>query len=185
MPWRVSTVIAGCLVLADIATLYLMGHPLTCTCGHITLWSGDIGSNENSQQLADPDSFTHFTHGVLLFWALFPFRRVLSLPARFSLALLIEATWEVIENTPMVIDRYRAGTISLGYFGDSALNSSSDILFCVAGFLVATRLPWRWALVAIVGIEAVLAVTIRDGLLLNIVMLLFPIPAIRNWQLGR
>ena len=179
-----ALLVAG-LVAAGAVTLWAMGHPLFCRCGQIALWSGDIWSNQNSQQVADPYSFTHLTHGVLFFWGLYGLRRWIGLPWRLVVAMAIEVAWEIAENTPYVINRYREATISLDYVGDSVLNSTCDALFCLIGFAIASKLPGRAALAGIVVIEVVLALTIRDGLLLNIVMLLVPIPAVREWQAAR
>ena len=173
------------IVAGGAAALWLMGQPLICRCGVVALWSGDIWSNQNSQQFADPYSFTHITHGVLLFGALYPARRWLALGWRLVAVMAIEVAWEIAENTPYVINRYREATISLDYTGDSVLNSTFDALFCLLGFAIASRLPWRVAVAGIVVTEVVLALTIRDSLLLNIVMLVAPIPAIREWQAAR
>ena len=179
---RTGAVLVAAMIAAGAGALWLMGQPLSCRCGEIAVWSGDIWSNQNSQQVADPYSFTHITHGVLFFWALYALRRRPALSWRFVAAMAVEMSWEVAENTPMVINRYREATISLDYFGDSVLNSSFDALFCVVGFVVASRLPWRVAALGVVASEIVLALTIRDGLLLNIIMLLVPVTAIREWQ---
>lgn len=173
------------IIVGGALVLWAMGQPWVCDCGHVALWSGNIVSSENSQQVADPYSFTHIIHGVLFFWALLPLARWLTTSWRLVIATVVEVAWEITENTDWVINRYREATISLDYFGDSVLNSSFDAAFCVVGFLIAARLPTRVTLVGVVAIEAVLALTIRDSLLLNIVMLLFPIDAIREWQLAR
>ena len=183
-PGPAIALVAG-IVLVGALVLWAMGQPWVCQCGHVALWSGNIDSSENSQQVADPYSFTHLIHGVLFFWALVPLGRWIATSWRLVIATLVEVAWEVTENTDWVINRYREATISLDYFGDSVLNSTFDVVFCILGFAVATRLPGRAAVLGVIAIETVLALTIRDSLLLNIVMLLFPVDAIREWQLAR
>ena len=183
MSTRMRTVAVIALIFAALAATQLaMGRSAICPCGQIALWSGNIQSNQNSQMFADPYSLTHIEHGLLLFWAL----RLLwprgSLDLRLVAGVVVEALWEGIENSPLVIDRYRETTISLGYYGDSVLNSAGDVAFCIAGFLLASRIRGRTAAAVVLGLEAILLVTIRDNLLLNIVMLLWPIAAILNWQ---
>ena len=173
------------LVAVGALALWLMGQPVICKCGHIALWSGDIMSSQNSQQVADPYTFTHVTHGLLFYFALLPLARWLALSWRLVAAAAIEVAWEVAENTDAVINRYREATISLDYFGDSVLNSSFDALFCLVGFAIAARLPWRASVALIAIAEVGLALTIRDSLLLNIIMLLYPVDAIREWQMAR
>ena len=182
---RTGLCLVAAIILAAALILWAMGQPVLCRCGVIALWSGDIYSNQNSQQVADPYSFTHITHGVLFFFALLPLARWIGVPSRLVLATLIEVSWEIAENTDFVISRYREATISLDYFGDSVLNSSFDVLACVLGFALAARLPWRASVAGVVAIEVILALTIRDSLLLNIVMLLYPIEAVRQWQSAR
>ncbi len=172
------------LIAAMALGLWWMGQPVLCQCGHVALWSGDIWSSENSQQIADPYTFTHVVHGVLLFWLLAPTARWLALPWRLVAATVAEASWELFENTDAVINRYREATISLDYFGDSVLNSTFDVLFCLVGFAIAVRLSGRLAALLVFAIETTLTLTIRDSLLLNIVMLLYPLEAVRQWQLG-
>lgn len=185
---RSTTIRLVCIELAIVAllavTMLAMGRSLFCACDIIALWSGDIMSDQNSQQFADPYSFTHITHGVLLFWLV----RALWRSASFDLHLIavtaIEATWEAIENTDAVINRYRETTVSLGYYGDSVLNSVNDVAFCILGVLIASRISGRVGVFGIVAMEATLLFWIRDSLLLNIIMLFVPIEAIRRWQLG-
>jgi hypothetical protein len=165
-----------------------MGRVPICTCGTVKLWHGVVQSSENSQQLTDWYSLSHFIHGLIMYfvawllwrkWRLFGGR-----PARWALpiAVWVEAAWEVAENTPMVIDRYRAVTVSFGYSGDSVLNSTGDIACMILGFLAASRLPW-WASVAIAAaFELLTLYVIRDNLTLNVIMLFWPVEAIRQWQ---
>jgi hypothetical protein len=182
---RWSLVAIGVALVALAAAILLgMGRTPWYQAGPITLWYGDAWGPQNSQQLTDPYTFTHLTHGVLLYWLLQWVARGRSLPARGVLAVAAESAWEVLENTNTVIDRYRAVTMALGYYGDSVLNSVGDILACLIGFVCAARLPTRVTVTAAVVLEAALTVWIRDSLLLNIVMLLYPIDAVRTWQLG-
>ncbi len=173
------------LIVALSATLLLaMGRPLVYRHGPVRLWSGDVQSDQNSQQLTDPYTLTHVTHGVLLLGLVGLVCRRLPARTRVVVALALECSWEVFENTDAVIQRYRAATASLGYYGDSVLNSVGDILAVTLGCVLATRLP-VWLLVVGIGLlEGILAVWIRDNLTLNILMLLRPIEAIRRWQLG-
>lgn len=175
----------ACLIVALSATLLLaMGRPLVYGHGPVRLWSGDVRSDQNSQQLADPYTLTHVTHGVLLLGLVGLVGRRLPARTRVVVALALECAWEVFENTDTVIQRYRAATVSLGYYGDSVLNSVGDVLAAALGCALATWLPARLLVAGIVLLEGILAVWIRDNLTLNILMLLRPIEAIRRWQLG-
>jgi hypothetical protein len=161
-----------------------MGRPPAYRHGPLRPWSADVQSDQNSQQLADPYTLTHVTHGVLLFAVVGRLWRTLLTRTRVVVALGLECAWEVFENTDAVIQRYRAATVSLGYYGDSVLNSVGDILAAALGCALAAWLPVRLLVAGIVLLEAILAVWIRDNLTLNILMLLHPIEAIRRWQLG-
>lgn len=162
-----------------------MGRRLWCACGSLRPWSWDIWTSHNSQHLLDPYTFTHLLHGVLyyaLLWLIFHARW----PAvRALLALTAEVAWEVVENTNAVIESYRESTISLNYYGDSILNSLADVAAFALGYGAAMYLPRRVSVVAFVAIEVVLLSTIRDSLLLNLVMLLHPSEAIKTWQMAR
>lgn len=177
-----------CIEVAIVAllavTMLAMGRSFFCRCDIVTLWSGDIMSDQNSQQFADPYSFTHVTHGVLLYWLVRALWRSGPFRAHLVAVTIIEATWEAIENTDAVINRYRETTVSLGYYGDSVLNSMNDVAFCVLGVLIASRISGRVGVLGIVAMEAMLLFWIRDSLLLNIIMLFVPIAAIRDWQQG-
>ena len=166
------------------ATLAYLGRVWWCECGGAVPWAWDINSSHNSQHLLDPYTFSHVQHGLLLFWLLLPLSRSVGPRWRWFAALLIEAGWEVIENTPMVIERYRAGTISLDYYGDSIANSLSDLTACAAGYLLARRVGWRWGVAIYVLIELSMLALIRDSLLLNVLMLFYPLEAVRTWQAG-
>lgn len=172
-------IIAAITALAVIMLLAMQRPPI-CTCGTVELW-GEVGPKQ-SQMLADWYTPSHIVHGFLFYaigWALM--RRQL-VQLRLTLAMLVEAAWEIVENTPMVIDRYREATIALGYSGDSVLNSASDILMMAAGFMAARRLPvWASAMIVVV-LELVPLIVIRDNLTLNVWMLVAPNDAILNWQ---
>ena len=155
-----------------------------CSCGHVTPWSGDIKSSENSQQLFDPYTFTHVLHGFIFLGIAVLLMPQASAAWQFVAALSAEGIWEVIENTRWVIDRYRAETISLGYTGDTVLNSFGDMGACALGIVVARSLGFKWTLVLTGVIEGGLLLVIRDNLLLNIVMLFYPIEAVKAWQSG-
>ena len=173
--------LAAVLIVA-IAILLALGRPPICTCGTVALW-GRVGT-EQSQMLADWYSPSHIVHGFLFYLALRLAAPRWPVERRFLVALLVEAAWEIIENTPLIIDRYREATIALGYTGDSILNSASDIVMMALGFLAARKLP-LWASVALVlALELVPLFVIRDNLTLNVWMLLSPSDAIREWQAG-
>jgi hypothetical protein len=183
-PVWTDVAIAVAVVALGAWLLVAMGRPLTYGHGPVRLWSSDVQSDQNSQQLADPYTFTHVTHGVVLFWLVGLVGRSLPPGTRTILALALECAWEVLENTDLVIQRYRAATASLGYYGDSVLNSIGDVSAAAIGCALAAWLP-VWPLVAgIVIVEATLALWIRDNLTLNVLMLLRPIDAIRRWQIG-
>jgi hypothetical protein len=160
----------------------MLGRVWWCKCETWVPWSWNVWSVHNSQHVIDWYSFSHLQHG-LLFYGLF--RLALGSRARggrFLAAVSLEAAWEVLENSPIIINRYRAVTASLDYFGDTVINSAADIGCCILGYWIATRLP-AWATVALfVVVEVVMVVWIRDSLLLNVLMLTFPIEAVRQWQ---
>lgn len=179
-----AAVAAIVLLAATALLLYLMGRPPICTCGAIDLWVGEPNSSRTSQMLSDWYSPSHIVHGFLFFAGLWLVGRRWPLERRFLVALAIEAAWEIVENTPLIINRYREETAALGYTGDSVLNSMSDIAMMIGGFLVARRLP-VWASVAIVLVlELVPLFVIRDNLTLNVWMLLAPNEALKAWQSG-
>jgi hypothetical protein len=179
-PWITLVGVLGAMA----AQLRFQGRFWRCTCGYILAWSGNVNSSDNSQQLFDPYSFTHVLHGFMFIGAVHLLWPRLSEVWKIVAALSLEAVWEVIENTSFIINRYRSETISHGYVGDTILNSFGDIMACALGAVVAWRLGVKKTLIVTVLIEAALLVTVRDSLLVNIIMLLYPIDAIRQWQAG-
>jgi hypothetical protein len=175
-------IILVAVLAATLAIMWAMGRPPLCACGTVELW-GEVGPKQ-SQMLADWYSPSHIIHGFLFYLLLASVWSGAPIEQRFLVALLLETAWEIVENTPIVIDRYREATIALGYSGDSILNSLSDIVMMAIGFLAARRLP-AWASVAIVLLlELVPLIAIRDNLTLNVIMLLAPSEAILDWQAG-
>lgn len=170
--------------------LYAMQRPPICACGTVKLWHGAVESAENSQHLADWYTFSHITHGLIFYalahlfwrkWVVFD-----GAPARWALpiAVALEASWEILENSPMIIDRYRAVTVSFGYSGDSIVNSMADIGWMLLGFWIASRLPWKASIALVAAFELFTLAMIRDNLTLNVLMLVWPVDAIRVWQAG-
>ncbi len=161
---------------------YSIGRIPFCACG-VGLWTSSAWSTETSQLFADPYSASHLLHGVLFFGALWFLRKKISLHWCFVIALLLETGWEILENSPLIIDRYRAATASLDYYGDSIFNSVGDVLFALLGFWIAYRLPWEWTLALVVVIELFMLWMFRDNLTLNVLMLIYPVQGIREWQM--
>jgi Protein of unknown function (DUF2585) len=172
------------IILTAALTEFAMGRKLWGIGGQPGIWSGNVNSAHNSQYLTDPYTFSHLTHGVLLYALLRLIAPGLPPGIRLLAAIAGESLWEVIENTSLVIERYRAATISLHYYGDSVMNSMCDILACVTGYALAARLPARVTVIGVIAMEAGLAWWIRDSLFLNILMLVHPVGAIRTWQMG-
>jgi len=183
-PGIIRVALTGFLVAIAMAfVLRFEGRLLICSCNRVLLWVGDICSSSNSQQLFDPFSFTHVLHGFLLFWIISLLFRRVAPEWQISLALICEAAWEVFENTPFVINRYRTETAALGYQGDSVVNSLGDLFCAFVGIMIARQLGFRRSVIVFLIVEVILFVTIRDSLLLEILMLIRPIPAIKQWQL--
>ncbi|MFO1501031.1 MAG: DUF2585 family protein [Verrucomicrobiota bacterium] len=181
--WSVVLVLAA--LLGTAATQAWMGRSPLGPDGRLALWEWNIWSQECSQRLIDPYSFSHILHGILFYAGLWMIaRRQLAIHPRFWIALALETGWELLENSPLIIQRYREATLALGYEGDSIVNSLSDILMMVFGFIFAQRAP-RWvSLGAVLLMEILCAWWIRDNLTLNIIMLLHPVEGIKAWQLG-
>jgi len=177
-------ILTAATVVAAAARLLWVGREPICKCGYVKLWHGETMSSENSQHIADWYTPSHLLHGLVFYGALWLLARRLGFGWRLLIATVIEAGWEIVENSDAIIERYRSVTISLDYFGDSVINSVSDILTMIVGFWLASRLP-VWASVALViGFEALTTWLIRDGLTLNVLMLLYPLDAVRAWQAG-
>lgn len=177
-------IFAAVLVGAQALVLFFFGQPPICECGYVKFWEGVVLGPGNSQHLFDWYTFSHIIHGFIFFWAarlLFPRAGV---GVWLALAVGVEAAWEVLENTPMVIEHYRTQALAQGYTGDSILNSVSDTLAMVAGFFMAFK--WRWWMVLLIAVvlEAFTIYMIRDGLALNIINLTIPLDFISNWQQG-
>jgi hypothetical protein len=171
------------VLIALIVTLHAEGRMFLCACGHFAVWVSDWCSSNTSQQLLDPYSFTHVLHGFLFFWLITLLFRRMPRGWQFLLALLLESAWEVFENTSFVINKYRTETAALGYTGDTIVNSLGDLACALMGFLIARQIGLRWSLIMFFMIEVVLTLWIHDSLLLQILMLVRPIQAIKFWQM--
>ena len=187
-PHRRAAAAAFILLAVTLAVLFAMDRPPICECGYVSLWHGDINSSGNSQHLSDWYTPSHIIHGMLFYglgWLLFV---RLGLGGRsaarwsFTLAIALEAAWEIIENTPLVIDRYRSVTVNWGYSGDSIINSMADLGWMSLGFYLALKLPVRVTVVLAVAMEILTALVVRDNLTLNVVMLVWPLEVVREWQ---
>ncbi|MDB4978027.1 MAG: hypothetical protein JWM56_213 [Candidatus Peribacteria bacterium] len=170
------------LITAQALILHFMGRIAMCACG-FGLWTGNAWSNATSQHFADPYSLSHILHGFIFYALLTIFSKKLTVRQRLVIATVIEIGWELLENSPVIINRYRAATASLDYMGDSILNSVGDVVSCILGFYLAARLPVKWTLVISLLIELGMLFFIRDNLTLNVIMLIYPIRAVKIWQM--
>ena len=172
------------IVALQALALFAMGQPPICACGTIKLWHGLVSSAENSQQLTDWYTYSHVIHGLIFYFLLWLVVPGVPFGVRFLLAIGIEASWEVFENTPFIINRYRQSALALGYVGDSVINSVFDTLAAVVGVALARILPVWSTIALVIATELSLAYAIRDNLTLNIVQLIYPFEAISRWQIG-
>lgn len=163
--------------------LAVAGRNIICDCGYILFWAGDIKSNDNSQQITDPYTFHHFLHGLIFFVIIYKFLgKKISFAWQFFIAIFIEVAWELFENSEFIINRYRMNTLALGYNGDTIINSIFDVIACIIGFYVAKYIGIKKTLILFLAIELISLILIKDSLILNVIMLIYPIPFISNWQ---
>jgi hypothetical protein len=170
------------IIAATAGTLYALGRLPACACGTIKFWHGEVLSSENSQHITDWYTLSHILHGFVFYGLMWWLAPGWSFAQRLAVAVALEAGWEVLENTPLIIDRYRSATMSLDYYGDSIINSLSDIGSMMAGFWLASALPVAATVAAAVFFEAFTGYVIRDNLMLNVLMLIHPIDAVKAWQ---
>ena len=181
---RKGWLVTAALLALLAAILFAMGRPPICPCGTVSLWHGIVQSNQNSQQISDWYSFSHIIHGFIFFGLSRLLMPRAPLWAALAVAIGVEGAWEILENSPIIIDRYREVTMAYGYSGDSILNSVSDTAFMVLGFLAASRMRWWVTVLIAIAFELFTLWTIRDNLTLNVLMLVAPVEAVKEWQAG-
>ncbi len=182
MTTKKYVLISATVVSVTALLLHSLGRIWISQSGKILLWVGSVNTAEDSQQLSDWYSASHFIHGILFFAVLFLILRRTSIGFRFTFATILECGWEILENSPIIINRYREATIAIGYTGDSVLNSMSDITFMALGFLFARYLPWWVSVLIVVFLELFVGYMIHDNLFLNVLMLVHPVDAVKVWQ---
>lgn len=180
-----AAIVAAAAPLLMAALLYAFGRVWWCECRDFSPYVHEAwNSSHTSQHLFDPYTFTHILHGIILFWITTLLFSTISNGWRFAIAVWAESAWEVLENTNFIIEKYRENTASLDYFGDSIANSAGDLIASAAGFLIAVKLGWRRSLIFFLLTEIMLLLWIRDSLILNLLMLIYPLEAVRSWQMG-
>lgn len=179
---KLENLLLPVLLVSVIVYLRISGRSWISPEGNLLLWYSDANGPGTSQHLLDPYSFTHFLHGVVFCGLIAWFARNLTRQWQLTIAVALESIWEIVENSEMVIRRYRETTMALGYFGDSIVNSLSDIFVCALGFLAAAKLGFKKSLLLFFAVEIFLIFWIKDSLTINVIMLLYPIQAIKNWQ---
>jgi hypothetical protein len=181
--WGLGALIVLAILVIQASWLYIDGRIPMCECGTIKLWSGSLMS-ANSQHIADWYTLSHIIHGFLFYWLLTIIAPKAPLGLRLAVAVGVEAAWELVENSNFIIERYRANTSSVDYFGDSIVNSASDSVFAMIGFLIAAKLPTKITVATALFFEVLALIVIRDNLTLNVIMLLHPFEFIKQWQTG-
>ena len=179
---KLSALIALLLSLAFIAILFAMNRPPICACGTVKLWHGIVQSSENSQHISDWYTMSHIIHGFIFFGLGRLLLKKWPLGLALCAAILVEGAWEILENFPIIIDRYREVTISYGYAGDSIINSVFELIWMIFGFFLASRLPWKVTVAIAIFFEVFTVYMIRDNLALNVLMLAAPSEAVKEWQ---
>jgi hypothetical protein len=177
-----ALVVLAATFLVVLVSLVLLGRVWFCACGTLRFFTWDPATMHNSQHIADWYAPSHLLHGIVFYWILAISFPKLALRWRLVISMIVESIWEVFENSPIVIGRYRDGTAAVGYTGDSITNVAGDLAFCLLGFAVARWVGWKWSIAIFVACELAALVAIRDNLMLNVLMLLYPIDAIRDWQ---